>query len=463
MCAPSPPDPKETASAQTGTNVATAIANAHMGNVNQITPDGSLTYDQTGTYTFTDPYTNQTYQLPTMTATQTLSPEQQAIHGQLTSAKGNLASIANNQSDFLKNYLSTGVNTNGIPGLAGSAGQQTNIGGGYNTSFNRNIGGGYDTNFNQNLDLKTSYAGADDFSADRQRVEDALWERGAASRGQADETLRTKLLNSGLREGSSAWNSEMERQGRQVADERIGTMLASGQEQSRLVDMSRDAAMFGNNANFQMAQFGREGQLAQNNAALGQAQFGREGQLAQNNAALGQAQFGNNANLANAQFQNNARSQGMQEAYAARAQPINEIIGLMSGSQIQQPNFVNANMPTIPNTDVAGLINANYEQRAANAGGLISGIGSLAGTLIGTGGIGLSDDEAKKDKERIGDVDGEMGLWKFRYKDEPKSQPKHVGLMASEVQKVKPSAVKRGSDGLRRVDYGKALGLMGAR
>ena len=42
--APQPTDPKETSAAQTGTNVSTAIANAMMGNVNQITPNGSLTY-----------------------------------------------------------------------------------------------------------------------------------------------------------------------------------------------------------------------------------------------------------------------------------------------------------------------------------------------------------------------------------------------------------------------------------
>jgi hypothetical protein len=73
--------------------------------------------------------------------------------------------------------------------------------------------------------------------------------------------------------------------------------------------------------------------------------------------------------------------------------------------------------------------------------------------------IGLSDDDEKKNKERHGDVDGEMGLWTFNYKDEPAGTPRHVGLMASEVQKEKPKAViKKG--GKRYVDYGKALGLM---
>ena len=54
MCAPEapkPPDPKETSSAQTGTNIGTAIGNNVMGMVDQVTPYGNMNYTQTGTYT----------------------------------------------------------------------------------------------------------------------------------------------------------------------------------------------------------------------------------------------------------------------------------------------------------------------------------------------------------------------------------------------------------------------------
>ena len=43
--APTPPDPQATAQAQTGTNVSTAVANAYLGHVNQVTPDGALDYN----------------------------------------------------------------------------------------------------------------------------------------------------------------------------------------------------------------------------------------------------------------------------------------------------------------------------------------------------------------------------------------------------------------------------------
>ncbi len=62
--APKAPDPKETAAAQTGTNIGTAIANQTLGNVNQVTPDGALTYSQTGMTKWTDPTSGKIYDLP---------------------------------------------------------------------------------------------------------------------------------------------------------------------------------------------------------------------------------------------------------------------------------------------------------------------------------------------------------------------------------------------------------------
>lgn len=103
--APKPTDPKETSAATTGTNVGTAIANAFLGNVNQVTPDGTLNYDKTGSYSWTDPYTGQTYDVPTFTATQTLTPTGQATNEQNQQTQLNLATLGNNQSGFLNDYM----------------------------------------------------------------------------------------------------------------------------------------------------------------------------------------------------------------------------------------------------------------------------------------------------------------------------------------------------------------------
>lgn len=103
--APKPPDPKDTSAAATGTSVATAIANANLQNVNQVTPDGSLTYNQSGTYSMTDPYTGKTYQIPKFTATQSLSEMGQKIKGQQDGASLNLATLGNTLSGSLGEQL----------------------------------------------------------------------------------------------------------------------------------------------------------------------------------------------------------------------------------------------------------------------------------------------------------------------------------------------------------------------
>ncbi|HWU63569.1 MAG TPA: tail fiber domain-containing protein [Ensifer sp.] len=124
---PSAPDPKETASAQTATNVNTAIANAALGNVNQVTPDGSLTYNKTGSTTMTDQEGN-TYQLPTYTATQTLSDANQKIYDTNQVTKQNLADIGQSESAKIGTLLGTNIdlsadnvnkysNTNWQPGF----------------------------------------------------------------------------------------------------------------------------------------------------------------------------------------------------------------------------------------------------------------------------------------------------------------------------------------------------------
>ena len=113
---PTPPSPYATAQAQTGTNVSTAIANAYLNNVNQNTPDGSLNYSTSGNYSWTDPVSGQTYQIPTFTSTQTLSPQGQAIKDQTLGTQYNLAQMGNQQSARVSGLLSLPFSpNNGAP------------------------------------------------------------------------------------------------------------------------------------------------------------------------------------------------------------------------------------------------------------------------------------------------------------------------------------------------------------
>lgn len=67
----------------------------------------------------------------------------------------------------------------------------------------------------------------------------------------------------------------------------------------------------------------------------------------------------------------------------------------------------------------------------------------------------------KKDIEPVGKLKGHK-LYEYRYKGEPGDGPKHTGVMAQEVEKTRPDAVVKGSDGIRRVNYGSLFGLGGA-
>lgn len=78
MGKPKPPDPKEQAAAQTGTNIATQLANTTM-NPSISTPFGTSTTTQTGTTSWTDPYTGQSYDLPQYETAQQFSPQFQGF------------------------------------------------------------------------------------------------------------------------------------------------------------------------------------------------------------------------------------------------------------------------------------------------------------------------------------------------------------------------------------------------
>lgn len=147
------------------------------------------------------------------------------------------------------------------------------------------------------------------------------------------------------------------------------------------------------------------------------------------------------------------RGQAAQESLTEDNQRINQISALLGGGQVSQPNFVTNNgVGAIPTTDNASII-ANYDQqRMAAWQQNQAAMGSMLGGLGGL--FKLSDERAKEDKTKIAETEDGLGIYKFKYKGSPKTE---VGLMAQEVQKKKPKAVKKGADGLLRVDYRKAL------
>lgn len=147
------------------------------------------------------------------------------------------------------------------------------------------------------------------------------------------------------------------------------------------------------------------------------------------------------------------RGQASQELLTEDNQRINQISALLGGGQVSMPNFMTgANVGAIPTTDNASIIgnsdNAKMAAWQANQAAMGSMLGGLGGLFT------LSDERAKTDTDKIGETDDGMGIYSYRYKGQPQKQ---IGLMAQEVQRKKPQAVRKGVDGLLRVNYEKAL------
>ncbi len=430
--APKAPDPKETAAAQTGTNVTTAIANGYLGNINQNTPDGSLKYTYGDMKTITDPTTGKTYQVPTTTVTQTLSPQQQAIKNQNDKASLNLSTLAANQSGRLDGLLGTPFNLNGAPAAADPSKlalpDYTQFGAG--PQLQTSVGNAGDITKSYDIDFDTS------------RYEDALMQRMNPQLSASRATLDNQLRQQGLEPGSVAYDRAIDAATRQENDARYGAILNAGQEQSRLAGLAANQAAFQNSAQAQQyAQNSNDASFA--NAANQQMFSNQNSATAANNALKDQ---GFNAQQAQMNAQNAARSNYLNEQYALRNQPINEISALLSGGQVTNPSFVPTQGQSMPTVDYAGLVGqkyqadlAAYQQKQANGGAILGGLASLFST---------SDKDAKKDIEKVG------GLYSYRYKGEGKDAPKRIGVMAQEVEKIRPDVVRKGADGYKRVNYG---------
>lgn len=289
---PPPPDPIKTSAAQTTSNVQTAVANSILGNANTYGPTGSTTYQKIGEETIIGP-DGKPIRVPKYSQTTTLSPEQQKLYNQQTQLGSDLNNLSIGQVNRLKGVLDQPINFEGLPDRVNSV--------------------------------------SDDFSADRKRVEDALFERLNPQLRQQDDALRTRLANQGITMGSEAWNTGIDESNRAANDARIGAVLNAGQEQSRLL---ADA-------------------------------------------------------LQRAGFQNSNREAGIQERLTSRNQPINEITALMSGGQVSMPQFQGYRGGNVAGTDVAGntwnaynaqVQKAQADQAAKSA--MWGNIAKLGGSLL---------------------------------------------------------------------------------
>lgn len=90
--------------------------------------------------------------------------------------------------------------------------------------------------------------------------------------------------------------------------------------------------------------------------------------------------------LQNAQLGNTARGQSIQETASARNQPLNEISALLSGSQVQPPNFSGYSQTPIQPADYAGAAALKYQGDLAGYNAAVNSRNAGKGALGGIGG-----------------------------------------------------------------------------
>ncbi len=316
MGKPSPPaaaDPVAVAGSQTASNISTALSQQQLNAVDQIGPQGSVKYTNTGqTYSFTDPSTGQVYNLPKMQQTTQLSAAGQKLFDTNAATSQNLGDIANSSSQRLGGILNT------------------------------------------------------PFSLDNDKTEARLLELGSKrldpALARAREAEITRLSNQGIKEGTTAFDRALSRVGETENDARNQLLLTG-------------------------------------------------------------------------------RNQAVNEALLQRSTPINEIIGLASGTQVGMPSYTPTGQTGMAGTDVAGITaNANaaanqqYGQQMQQWNSGVGGLFSLGSSAL----MAFSDKSMKTDIRDTGEEIAGVPVKTWRWKGDGRQD---IGVIAQDAQKVDPSLV----------------------
>jgi hypothetical protein len=441
--APTPPDPVATAAAQSQYNREAAIAQANLNRIDQVTPQGSISYSQIGTNADGTPQYKQT---------QTYSPDQQALYDQQNQIAQALGNTATQQIGRVNDTMNRSFDYNGMtPMVTGVNGQPVQ-------------------RVNGTTNLQTSLPGAgtiqgdvgpNDFSADGRRVADSVYSQ-AASRldpqfKQQQSDLDARLAAQGIARGSEAANREQGNYDRARTDAyndaNYRAIQAGGAEQSRLFGLD-----------FQRGQFHNQAQDQQYTQNLGTGEFGNNAQTQQMQNGMAAAGFNNqagaqqfNQDVQNANFANTGRQQQIQEASYLRNLPLNDIAALLgTGGGVQNPTFGNVSQVGVAAPDYMGQVNSTfnaqqgqYNQAQQNRSAGLGAIFGLAGQLAP---LAFSDIRLKQNIVRVGTLANGLATYAFNYIG---GKARQFGIMAQDALHVVPNAVIVAPNGYLAVDYRK--------
>lgn len=456
--APPAPDPYATADAQGKANEQAARTSTTLSRYDQVSPYGTTRWTQ-------DPANQDKW-----TSTFTLDPQVQAMLGQYQSAAQTpLQSVS---ADSLPSVASGDVYrerarsnfTSDNNGLTGAMALRDGAFGNAQTA-NSNIG---DLLRNRlNYDDAPAMPTADEST--RRAVEDAYYQRQTSRLDpqykEAEEALRVRLANEGLTPGSEAYNRELDQFGRTRNDAystaRNDATTNSTTELGKLFSMGMSARQQGvTEANTLHQQtladaLAAQGVYSSYNADVNQ---GLATQMAQQQAISNIAAQNSGTDSA---LRGNKLNESLtlnQQQVQQRSQLLNELMALTTGSQVQGGGAGQVDVAAAP---IAQSIYNTYQGQVANAqaqnqykAALWAGLGQAA--AAGASAYAASDVRTKESIVRIGEHSPGIGIYSFKYRPEFADEWGHgpkLGVLAQEVELVKPHAVAMHPDGYKMVDY----------
>ena len=257
---------------------------------------------------------------------------------------------------------------------------------------------------------------------------DALRSGGAAT---PEQLARIKAATeAGITAGTGDIDAQTARGIGMIADE-----LANSRG-LRLSDspISSEAALLAREGEIQKGSLTRNMRAAEASSALNYPLAAQQIFGAQNQSQQGILQSAQ-------QFQQQLRQQAFQNRLALTGPAVSGGIGMASIGSGYRPSFNRGNTST-QTTDTSG-------------GGMnLQGIGSLA-SGVGALWTAFSDRRLKHDYGVVAKTRGGLKLHLFKYKGEGAETPLRLGVMADEVKRIRPDAVRRHSSGFDAVDYSK--------
>jgi hypothetical protein len=238
----------------------------------------------------------------------------------------------------------------------------------------------------------------------------------------------------------------------QAFNQQLGAGQFANDASSRLYDMQMGQADLYNRSGGQLFQQDLASQNFRNQSLQQAAQMDIQRQQAEN--AARQAQF--QMEMQSAEQQNRLRQQAIAEQQLMRAMPLNEMNALLTGQQVgmpQMPGFQNAGRADTP--DLLNAANMQYQaaldaQNAKNAalGNTMSGLFSLGSAALGNP-FAFSDRRLKRNVKRVGTHSTGVGLYEYDV-----AGYRQRGVIAQELEKVRPDLVRRHASGYLTVNYG---------